>query len=236
MDLQISYDEFVRQYFEVAMQYADIEIAKHVKKHGPLNRYVDADDVKSLAVTNSLNNVYMNYDPDNEKGASITTYMRTIVHNSVITELKKASTQVKRNHPELIKKKPNPYELPKYSQITPGVMLKGIDNIKREVHGYMEASGIFDRKEEALKLMLRCLTKLSYEEQVTVNCWMSEDTNYVRKALEVLGIEETTRSAGMIRRKLDLAKGKLQKLMGGVKPDYRDISIDTIYETYIKTV
>ena len=236
MDLQISYDEFVRQYFEVAMQYADIEIAKHVKKHGPLNRYVDADDVKSLAVTNSLNNVYMNYDPDNEKGASITTYMRTIVHNSVITELKKASTQVKRNHPELIKKKPNSYELPKYSQITPGVMLKGIDNIKREVHGYMEASGIFDRKEEALKLMLRCLTKLSYEEQVIVNCWMSEDTNYVRKALEVLGIEETTRSAGMIRRKLDLAKGKLQKLMGGVKPDYRDISIDTIYETYIKTV
>ena len=162
--------------------------------------------------------------------------MRTIVHNSVITELKKASTQVKRNHPELIKKKPNPYELPKYSHITPGVVLKGRDNIKRELHGYMEASGIFDRKEEALKLMLRCLTKLSYVEQVIVNCWMSEDINYVRKALEVLGIEETTRSAGMIRRKLDFAKGKLQKLMGGVKPDYRDISIDTIYETYIKTV
>lgn len=236
MDLQFSYDEFVRRYFDIAMQYADIEIAKHVKKHGPLNRYVDADDVKILAVTNSLNSVYMNYDPENEKGASITTYMRKVVHNNVITELKKASVQVRRNHPELFKKKANPYELPKYSQITPGVMLKGIDNIKREVHGYMEASGIFDRKEEALKLMLRCLTKLSYEEQVIVNCWMSEDTNYVRKALEVLGIEETTRSAGMIRRKLDLAKGKLQKLMGGVKPDYRDISIDTIYETYIKTV
>ena len=236
MDLQISYDEFVRRYFEIAMQYADIEIAKHVKKHGPLNRYIDADDVKSQAVTNSLNSVYMNYDPENEKGASITTYMRKIVHNDVITELKKASTQVKRNHPELNKRKLSAYELPKYSQITPGVMPKGLDNIKREAHGYMEASGIHERKEEALKLMLRCLTKLSYEEQVIVNCWMSEDTNYVRKALEVLGIEETTRSAGMIRRKLDLAKRKLQKLMGGVKPDYRDISIDTIYETYIKTV
>lgn len=234
MDLQFSYDEFVRQYFDIAMQYADIEIAKHVKKYGPLNRYVDADDVKILAVTNSLNSVYMNYDPENEKGASITTYMRKVVHNNVITELKKASVQVRRNHPELIKKKANPYELPKYSQITLGVMSKSIGNVKKEAHGYMEASGVYGRKEEALNLMMRCLTKLSWEEQVVVNCWLSEDNNYVLKALEILGIEETPRSAGMIRRKLDLAKGKLQKLMGGVKPDYRDMSLDSIYQTYIK--
>ena len=234
MDLQISYDEFVRRYFEIAMQYADIEIAKHVKKHGPLNRYIDADDVKSQAVTNSLNSVYMNYDPENEKGASITTYMRKIVHNDVITELKKASTQVKRNHPELNRRKVNPYDTPRYSHIMNGVMPRRKDYSKREAHGYMEASGIYGRKEEALNLMMKCLTKLSWEEQVVVNCWLSEDNNYVRKALEILGIEETTRSAGMIRRKLDLAKGKLQKLMGGVKPDYRDMSLDSIYQTYIK--
>lgn len=234
MNLQMSYDEFVSQYFETAMQYADKEIANHVKKFGQLNKFVDADDVKSLAVMHSLKNVYMNYDPENEKGASLTTFMRKVVHNSVITELKKASTQVRRNHPELNKRKVNPYELPKYSQIMPGIMPGGKDCLKREAHGYMEVSGVYGRKEEALNLMMRCLTKLSWEEQVVVNCWLSEDNNYVRKALEILGIEETTRSAGMIRRKLDLAKGKLQKLMGGVKPDYRDMSLDSIYQTYIK--
>jgi hypothetical protein len=72
---------------------------------------------------------------------------------------------------------------------------------------------------------MECIKKLNPADQVILDCWMHEKRNYVAASLERLGIENTARSQSMIRQRFDRIKDRLAKMLGGSKPDYRDIYI-----------
>lgn len=225
MTFGISYDEFSNRYFALAMELADITIAQHIKKNGSISRYIDVELVKQVGVSLALESVYNNYDPDREGAASLKTYMGGLVHNAVISELQKAGTAVKRSHPELVKKKDKERAAIKYKGFLTGVSSMVNQVEKRDPHNYIETSDVYERKEKVLDKMMEYLQQLSPTDQVILKYWMEDDVNYVERTLEHFGIESSTKSHQMIRTRCNRAKERLRKLMGGTKPDYRDVNI-----------
>ena len=230
MPQEISYHEFCRLYVNDAMSIASLIIKKIDDPDGKgkehrIHPLVDKDSVKAIAVSYTLDKVYKTYDVNHERGASIRTYLSFILQNCIITELKKAWTDVKRNHPELVKQKDAVRESLTEKRVVTGVKGRGSDLIKSEAHTYMYAGGASERKEQVIERMVACIQKLNPMDQVILNCWMYEKDNYVNKSLELLGYEITTKSQGMIRARLKRAQAALAKMMGGSKPDYRDIYI-----------
>ena len=227
MPQEISYHEFCRLYVNDAMSIASLIIKKIDDPDGKgkehrIHPLVDKDSVKAIAVSYTLDKVYKTYDVNHERGASIRTYLSFILQNCIITELKKAWTDVKRNHPELVKQKDAVRESLTEKRVVTGVKGRGSDLVKPEAHTYMYAGGASERKEQVIERMVACIQKLNPMDQVILNCWMYEKDNYVNKSLELLGYEITTKSQGMIRARLKRAQAALAKMMGGSKPDYRD--------------
>ena len=221
----ITYREFCALYYGDAV-IALNKIAKdYVERHGSINRHIDLELVKQLTLTYSLERVYQKHDVERVGAASVKTFLNTVLYNCFRTELQKQWTEVKRNHPELVKVKDKVRDGMKYKGIMTGVRGAGDSGLKKEAHTYISASGVYERKEEVINKLMECIRKLNPTDQIILDCWMYEKRNYVDKALGRLGIEITKQSQGMIRRRLDLAKTKLAKMMGGAKPDYRDVYI-----------
>ena len=230
MPLEISFNDFCKLHINEAMSMAsylirEIDDPEGKGKQHNIHPLIDKDSVKAIAVSYTLDKVYKTYDVNHERGASIRTYMYQILKNCIITELKKARTDLKRNHPETIKRKDPVRDSLTEKRIVTGVKGRGSDLIKPEAHTYMNVSGVSERKEQVIERMVACIQKLNPMDQVILNCWMYEKDNYVNKALELLGFEITTKSQGVIRARLKRAQAALAKMMGGAKPDYRDIYI-----------
>ena len=225
MSLEISYSEFCTRYYASAMELANMTIATYIKNNGSINRYIDIDLVKHIGVSFGLEKVYKKYDVDRAGAASLKTYMSVVIHNCVISELKKAWTEVKRNHPELVGVKT------KDDAKRQGPMNKvgshGNNAVKREAYSYMEASRIHERKEKIIEWMMECVKKLHPTDQVILKFWMDGESNYVERVLHFLNIESNSKSQQMVRTRCRRAKLQLQQLMGGAKPDYRDVYIPT---------
>lgn len=94
MKIDLDYSSFCDIYYQDAEEVADITIAEHIKKHGQLNPYIDVDVVKDLGISYGLEKVYNTYDVDHESKAGVKTFLSTVVHNCVLTELGKESTAV----------------------------------------------------------------------------------------------------------------------------------------------
>ena len=228
MPQEISYHEFCRLYVNDAMSIASLIIKKiDDRKEHRIHPLIDKDSVKAIAVSYALDKVYKTYDVNHERGASIRTYLSCILHNCIITELKKAWTNVKRNHPELVKRKDPVRESLTEKRVVTGVKGRGSDLIKPEAHTYMRFDGVYERKDKVHDAIAECVKKLNPMDQIILNCWQHEEKNYVNKALELLGYEITTQSQGMIRARLKRALAMLKKMMGGAKPDYRDIYLSS---------
>ena len=225
MKLDISYNEFCTRYYSVAVQQADVILAKHIKKTGTLHRYMDLDYVKQICVSYALEKVYKNYDVDHEKGASVETYMSGIVHNCLMTELGKEWTSVKRAHPKKVQLKRTKSKDTVDTNVSEGVPTCGTITSGPSEGSDIVATRVYERKEKVIERMMECIKKLQMTDQIILDCWLNERRGYVNKALERLGFEVTVQSQGMIRRRLDLAKDRLAKMMGGTKPDYRDVYI-----------
>lgn len=230
MPLEISFNDFCKLHINEAMSMASYLIREMDDPEGKgkqhnIHPLIDKDSVKTIAVSYTLDKVYKTYDVNHERGASIRTYMYKILKNCIITELKKARTDLKRNHPETIKRKDPVRDSLTEKRIVTGVKGRGSDLIKPEAHTYMNVGGVSERREQVIERMVACIQKLNPMDQVILNCWMYEKDNYVNKSLELLGFEITTKSQGMIRARLKRAQAALAKMMGGSKPDYRDIYI-----------
>ena len=225
MPINITYREFCSLYHNDAVIALNKIVKDYIDQHGSINRRIDLELVKQLTLTYSLERVYQKYDVEREGAASIKTFLNTVLYNCFRTELQKQWTEVKRNHPELVKVKDKIRDQIKYKGIMTGIKGAGDDGLKREGHTYLGASDVYERKEEVLNKLMECVKKLNPTDQIILDCWMNEKRNYVDKALERLGLDITKQSQGMIRRRLDLAKAKLAKMMGGAKPDYRDVYI-----------
>ena len=228
MAQEISYQAFCNMYIKEAMKIASIVIKRINDPEGKgkenrIHPLVDQDYVKAVAVSYSLDKVYKTYDVNHASGASISTYFNTIIERCIITELKKAWTDIKRNHPEFIKAKDPVRDGMSEKRMLTGIRGGGADLVKHEAHTYMQVDGVYERKEKVHEAIAECIKKLNPTDQIILECWKYEENNYVIKALELLGFEITTKSQNMVRARLKRALLSLEKMMGGAKPDYRDI-------------
>lgn len=218
-----TFEEFCSKWYDKAMKVADITITKIEKKNGPISASIDLDSVKAVGVTYALEKTYNTYDVDNERHASVETYLSTLVRNCVITELGKETTAVKRAH-GVSKPRRDKYTV-KYSSVTPGMPQKGSTGKVFEPHDYVETYGWAGRKEEVLAELTGLLKKLPPMDQVVLANWMEDERTYIAKSIEALGLEDTKRNRDMLSLRRNRALKALKDMMGGKRPDYRDIYI-----------
>lgn len=221
----LTLNQFITVHYNDAVRALNKIVYDYREANKGISSYIDLELVKALTVIYSLEKVYLTYDVEKEGAASIQTYLNKVLYNCFRSELMKQWTQVKRNHPELKKVKDKVRDgMSGHAMITCAKMA-GLDGVKREAHTYMDAYGMHARKEEVIERLMECIKKLNPADQVILDCWMHEKRNYVAASLERLGIENTAKSQSMIRQRFDRIKDRLAKMMGGAKPDYRDIYI-----------
>lgn len=218
MNIELDFKSFCELYYDAAVKTADITIADNIKKNGPISQYIDVELVKDLGISYALEKVYCKYDVDHESKARITTFLSTVVHNCVLTELGKESTKVQAG------KRKGKFD---FSQDPGSGFGRGMGGFK----DYIESGRKFEKKEELIKEMLVCMKKLSAVDQVILNCWMNyKKSEYTGLAIKQLGWEDTKKTRNVVQVRCNRAIEMLQKMMSGVRADYRDIYVSPVGE------
>lgn len=195
----MSYELFCETYYSAAQKSAEVTVAKLKEQ---LNGDYDFDLAISIGITYSLEQAYKEYDPS--KSASITTYLSKIVHNSIVSELKKQSrylAKIDNSVDPTIKSSIGPY-----------------------VSEFKEAYDIYKGKEQQIEKMLSVIEGLSPVDQVIIKCYLKDPSNYAQLAVEELGWTADKKNTVYVR--FFRAVKHLKMLMGGQKVDYRDMYIN----------
>ena len=229
------FNAFCRDHYKEAMKYADMSIASHVRKHGPNDRRMDIDKVKSLAVISALENAFLTFDPT--RNTKFSTYLSFLVHNDVESELGKEWTALRKFDIIEVKRKAHKTVEEHSSSIMPGVKASGDDMKLFEPAEFMDVYGSNKGKEKLIRDMMRNLRKLPPMDQLVLRYWMNEERDdrsyeiegekpsrtYVKRVIDELGLDDSAANAITLR--CFKAKKKLAALMRGVKTDYRDVYI-----------
>lgn len=206
MNLQITYEEFCKQYYKFARVVANDAITDHVLSHGKIDARLDIDLIKDLAICYALEKVYATYDVDYENHPTVNAYLRKVTYRAVLTQMEKEGVAVKGGKGQSI-----------------DFFIKGGKEYR--VGDYIKYENRYERKEEALAKLMEYVRKLMPIDQMIIGFWMVEKRTYVEKVLEELGMEDNKRNRNIIYIRQCKALGLLRQMMGGVKPDYRDIYI-----------
>lgn len=224
------HDEFMKSFYEQAWKIAEVTIASIVQKNGPINQAIDTESVKATGAINGLERTYENFNAKHESHAKVTTLLSKIVHNCVISELEKATTEA--IHAGLMKpraskkkmtKEEKEEELQKKCRILAGVKQNTNPIGPVESYVYQETYGWQERKEEVLNRLAKQMMRLPVNDQVILAHWLEDESTYVEKSLAELGMENTPTTANWVYGRKKRALNSLAQMMGGKKPDYRDI-------------
>ncbi len=229
--------QFCADHYVEAKRYADITIRSLVNKYGAFNSQYDIDMVKELGIVEALEKTFLNYDAHrvcregNVRNAQLSTYLSKLVHNCVITELKKEQTRVDRvNGTKRLKNAEVPNALPRSNA---GSRTGAIF----EPHEIMDIFGSQKGKDKQIREMMKRLKQLPPMDQLVLTFWMNEDqTNreyclrgeepqrtYVQRILDYYGWDESAVNAVTLR--CFRAKRKLAALMKDVSTDYENIYV-----------
>lgn len=227
---------FCREHYDEASNYADITIGSLVKQSGALNPQYDIDMVKQLGIIEALEKTFLNFDDRRAEPASrtgkLSNYLYTLVHNCVISELKKEKTRVDRFNGIKRRKSESSTE---DSVITPCAKRTTMDGVVFEPHEIMDIFGSQKGKEKQISEMMKKLKQLPPMDQVVITFWMNEDqTNreyylrgeqpqrtYVQRILDYYGLDKSAANAVTLR--CFKAKRKLAELMNDVSSDYENL-------------
>jgi hypothetical protein len=230
MPALMSHDVFMTTYYEYACKIADITIASIVKKNGAINPAIDVESIKASGAISGLERTYINFDPQHKSGADVKPFLSTVVRNCVISELEKATTAA--IHAGLMKpraskrqmtKEEEEQDLERTCRIIACTSQRSNIIGPIEGHVYQETEGWQERKEEILNRLAKFMLRLPVYDQVILSLWAEDEKTYVEKSLEELGIEHTPATANWVYGRKNKALKALAKMMGGKKPDYRDI-------------
>ena len=188
----LTWNEFCELYFESARNYADIHIGRLLKKGTP-NKRVDLDYVKDAAVLSSLEKSYANYD--SKRGARITTYLSTLVHNEIVDELDKESKRTA-------------------AQRDVADVITDIRGIKKQLFAEDDDKSP-DARVELIPRLRAAIEKLSLSDQVILNYYLEDKSSYIARSVEALNVSENYVS---VRR--NRLFSMLPKLMEMTRRDY----------------
>ena len=122
------------------------------------------------AVLTALEKAYTHFDAS--KGARITTYLSTLVHNEIVDELARESKAAARQ--------------------------EDIDDIKAVVRSYSEELSP-EAKEELIRRLRTAITKLSPSDQVILDFYLEDKRSYIARSAETLHISENYVSLRRLR-------------------------------------
>ena len=235
----IKFKDFCRAHYDEAMKDAEYTISAIVKEKGKMDARMDLEMVKSLAVLSALESTYLHFDPS--RGGKLTSFLSLVVRNDVKTELGKESTQVRKFGAQQKKRKTSSKTDEKveveFSGIMPGVKGSGNKEELFEPAIFMDVEGSSKGKEMLWRKVRKKLQQLPPVDQTVIRCWMYEEQDdmaylmdgekpqrtYVQRALDELGLPETSANAITIRR--FKAVQKLKALMKGENTDYHDMYV-----------
>lgn len=161
MMTDMTWNEFCELYYDTAKDYAEIHIRSLCKKLGELDKRVDLDYVRDSAVLSSLEKAYAHYDA--KRGAKITTYLSTLVHNEVVDlatkESKKAAVQ------------------------------QDIDEVKTAIRAYADDDSA-EARQRLIPRLKEAIAKLSPGDQVILNYYLEDKSSYIARSVEALHVSE----------------------------------------------
>lgn len=200
--MNISKDEFLAEYYQIALNYADETITKFVKKHGVLNEHIDVEGVKIVGVMNAMDRIYKNFNPErldnNGNPVNLKSFMFKVVSNCVKTQLTRAGKEV-----------------------IGAVDAEGGRPIGQSFHyGYTKIN-----QDRFMEKVEQCIKSLDPKEQTIISCWRASKSTYVQESLAEFGWEDTTANRNRIYLKLNRAFDKIKKALGGNVPDFHDVYV-----------
>ena len=188
----LDWNGFCEQYFDIAKRYARIHLQRMKERHGEYDRRVDEDYVMDAAVLAALEKTYALFD--SSRGARITTYLSTLVHNELVDEIRKETKHA--------------------------AVQEDLDDVKAYVRT-LSASGpegpSADALEQLIPLLKSAIERLSPSDQVILNYYLEDKSSYISKSTETLHVERNYVSLRCHR-----IMKLLPKLMGMSRNDFLD--------------
>ena len=169
MKTEWTWNEFCELYFDSAKKSAEIYLQKQARKLGGLDRRVDLDYVRDSAVLTAMEKAYAHYDAS--KGAKITTYLATLVHNEIVDLVEKESKAA--------------------------AAQRDIDEVKTAVKALKvladEApsdTGSSDARAKLIPRLRAAIDKLSPSDKIILNYYLEDKSSYVAKSVHALQVSE----------------------------------------------
>jgi DNA-directed RNA polymerase specialized sigma24 family protein len=168
MTTEWTWNEFCELYFDSAKKSAEIYLQKQARKLGGLDRRVDLDYVRDSAVLTAMEKAYAHYDAS--KGAKITTYLATLVHNEIVDLVEKESKAA--------------------------AAQRDIDEVKTAIKALALAdegssdSGTAAARMKLIPRLRAAIEKLSPSDQIILNYYLEDKSSYVAKSVQALQVSE----------------------------------------------
>ena len=194
-----TWNEFCELYFDSAKKSAEIYLQKQARKLGGLDRRVDLDYVRDSAVLTAMEKAYAHYDAS--KGAKITTYLATLVHNEIVDLVEKESKAA--------------------------AAQRDIDDVKSAIkalalaEGGSSDAGSAAARAKLIPRLRAAIDKLSPGDQIILNYYLEDKDTYVAKSVHALQVSENYVSV----RRHRIFK-LLPTLMEMTKADYKRFCYD----------
>ena len=199
MKTEWTWNEFCELYYDTAKKSAEIYLQKQVRKLGGVDRRVDLDYVRDSAALTAMEKAYAHFDAS--RGAKITTFLSTLVHNEIVDQLEKESKAA--------------------------AAQRDIDDVKSAIKALALAEvGSSDAGSAAARAKLiprlrAAIDKLSPGDQIILNYYLEDKDTYVAKSVHALQVSENYVSV----RRHRIFK-QLPTLMEMTKADYQRFCYD----------
>ena len=200
MKTEWTWNEFCELYYDTAKKSAEIYLQKQVRKLKGVDRRVDLDYVRDSAALTAMEKAYAHYDAS--RGARITTYLSTLVHNEVVDQLEKESKAA--------------------------AAQRDIDDVKTAVKALKALAdeapsdtGSSDARAKLIPRLRAAIDKLSPGDQVILNYYLEDKDTYVAKSVHALQVSENYVSVRRFR-----IFRQLPALMEMTKADYQRFCYD----------
>ena len=200
MKTEWTWNEFCELYYDTAKKSAEIYLQKQVRKLKGVDRRVDLDYVRDSAALTAMEKAYAHFDAS--RGAKITTFLSTLVHNEIVDQLEKESKAA--------------------------AVQQDIDDVKTAVKALKALAneapsdtGSSDARAKLIPRLRAAIDKLSPGDQIILNYYLEDKDTYVAKSVHALQVSENYVSV----RRHRIFK-MLPSLMEMTKADYQRFCYD----------
>jgi DNA-directed RNA polymerase specialized sigma24 family protein len=168
MKTEWTWNEFCELYYDTAKKSAEIYLQKQVRKLGGVDRRVDLDYVRDSAALTAMEKAYAHFDTS--RGAKITTFLSTLVHNEIVDQLEKESKAA--------------------------AAQRDIDDVKSAIkalalaEGGSSDAGSAAARAKLIPRLRAAIDKLSPGDQIILNYYLEDKDTYVAKSVHALQVSE----------------------------------------------